>query len=114
MMKSVAQVCFLTAMTTKAQDLVPLSEPMNADELTCNVWQVCNSNKDATPENPPTLPCLDGSDVTVPVFIEGNFAPVPMDTLGIQNLKTACPFYDADEPLCCNSDTAAIMGKFEY
>lgn len=74
------------------------------------MWQVCLSNKDALPSDPPKLPCADGSQVTVPVFIEGNYAPVKMDDLGIQNLKTACPFYeDPDELLCCNSDTAAIM-----
>ena len=73
------------------------------------MWQVCLSNEGALPSNPPTKPCYDGSLVTVPVFIEGNYAPVKMDNLGIQNLKTACPFYDPDELLCCNSDTAAIM-----
>lgn len=26
-------------------------------EKTCNVWQVCEENKDATPDNPPTSSC---------------------------------------------------------
>ena len=26
------------------------------DEKTCNVWQVCESNADATPDDPPKAP----------------------------------------------------------
>ncbi len=60
-------------------------------------------------------PCLDGGDVTYPVFNNTNdetatvtsFAPQLMGPYGISNMQTACPFYDLDnDKLCCNSDTA--------
>ena len=64
-----------------------------ADEKTCNVWQVCESNKDATPDNPPDAPCADASKVTIPVFWPGNYAPAKMPERGMNDFKTACPFY---------------------
>ena len=64
-----------------------------ADEKTCNVWQVCESNADATPDNPPEKQCADASKVTIPVFWEGNYAPAKMPEHGMNDFKTACPFY---------------------
>ena len=63
----------------------------------------------------PTGKCDDASLVTVPVFPTGGFEPAPItDPTGVPSLGTACPFLDATQPLCCNSDTAQIMGKSAY
>ena len=108
-MKSIAKVFFLGCCLTAFSAVTT-----RADEgETCNVWQVCLDNEDSMPWDPPKFPCTDGSKVTVPIMNDTFvFAPVPMPSLGITNLKTACPFYtDPDQALCCNSDTAAIMGK---
>ena len=78
---------------------------------TCNLWQVCAEHSDLTPGTLPTGLCYDAHEVTLPVFVEGGFAPTPMSAFGTSSLSSACPFYDPETPLCCNSDTAAIMGK---
>ena len=44
-------------------------------DKTCNVWQVCQSNSDATPDNPPTQACQDPNKVSVPIFWPDNYAP---------------------------------------
>jgi len=67
---------------------------------------VCANHGDLTPGTFPTTGCANGSNVTYPVFVEGGYAPQPMNSLGANNMKTACPFFDPSEPLCCNSDTA--------
>ena len=87
--------------------------PAMAQDATCNLWQVCSNHGDDTPEGTsPTTDCEDPSDVTVPVFVSGNFAPGPITLQkGINDLASACPFLDPTDNLCCNSDTATIMGK---
>ena len=78
---------------------------------TCNLWQVCAEHSDLTPGTNPEGFCADPHEVTLPVFVEGGFAPTPMGEDYIKTLQAACPFYEEDTPLCCNSDTASIMGK---
>ena len=59
--------------------------------------------------------CADASKVTVPVFPTGGFPPAPItDRDGVASFGNACPFLDAADPLCCNSDTAQIMGKSPF
>lgn len=76
MMKSIANTCFLASSLTVFS--ANATQALTADDLTCNVWQVCESNKDATPDNPPTLPCADPGKVTVPTM-DTLFAPAVMD-----------------------------------
>ena len=85
----------------------------------CNLYQVCSNHVDYTVGTYPDGDyatggtCAgDGSDVTYPVFVDGGYPPEVMNTYGAGLMATACPFYDLSLPLCCNSDTAAIMGKF--
>ena len=51
-------------------------------EKTCNLWQVCNNHSDLSPGEYPTTPCANGGDVFYPSFVEGNFAPTEMQSIG--------------------------------
>ena len=108
-----------------------LAESVSAADATCNLWQTCNIHSSIKPDDSGVQPaittkCTDGGDVTYPFFCKGDdwqegdpddekcypWAPQKMGDVGLSDLNTACPFYDDDELLCCNPDTAAIMGKF--
>ena len=95
--------------------LMALSMVARADDTTktCTLWQVCLNHEDLQYEGGAeiTTTCSNGADVTVPYFTE--FAPAPMSSLGVSDLATACPYLDPDEDMCCSSDTAAIMGKYQ-
>lgn len=106
--------CALLATAATAQTGPPV--PPGA----CNVWQVCQNHSTLTQGTAPDTACQDAHEVTIPVFVgyvddttgefvASGYEPSKMNSLGTSNLATACPFYDADELLCCNSDTASIM-----
>ena len=111
--------CALLATAATAQTGPPV--PPGA----CNVWQVCQNHSTLTQGTAPDTACQDAHEVTIPVFVgyvddttgefvASGYEPSKMNSLGTSNLATACPFYDADELLCCNSDTASIMGKYLF
>lgn len=52
-------------------------------------------------------PCPDPAVVTVPTNV--TYAPAPMATPSL--LETPCPFLDGSQPVCCDDDSATIMGK---
>jgi hypothetical protein len=81
-----------------------------AQSQLCNLWQVCENHGSLEAGTFPTDGCADPHTITIPVFVEGGYAPQVMSNYGTSNLASACPFYDdPTEALCCNSDTAAIM-----
>ena len=93
--------------------VLSVSAKADDDEKTCNLWQVCKNHESITPGTLPDSNCANGSDVSYPVFVDGNFAPALMDPRGVSAMTDACPFYDLDNTkLCCNSDTASIMRKY--
>lgn len=76
----------------------------------CNLFQTCANNEGKQPGQR-LAPCADPSAVAEPVFYD--FEPEVMtNPLGLSNLALACPFIDPTQALCCNSDNAAIMRKF--
>ena len=99
-----------------------LTQEAEAADKTCNLWQTCADHSDCYPIDGdgktlkmPAGQCADASKVTVPVFPTGGFEPAPItDPIGKSSFSTSCPFLDPDQPLCCNSDTAQIMGKSTY
>ena len=92
------------------------------DEGKCNLYQVCQDHSDLEYGTFPTTPCTDGSAVTYPLFNDTgfdnatvtSFPPQVMSAAGWGDLSSACPFYTKEDKLCCNSDTAKIMGKYFY
>ena len=113
MFKTISNLLAATSLSLIAQ------QTKAADSNTCNLWQVCASHPDAYPidgdgktKKMPSGKCADASKVTVPVFPTGGFPPAPItDRDGVSSFSNACPFLDPATPLCCNSDTAQIMGK---
>jgi len=104
---------FLAALTVNYLTKYAQAQPWT--EGTCNLWQVCANHADMEAGSFPDTPCANGADVSLPQFVmdgdKGGYTPQVMNSLGASNMKTACPFYPSDQPLCCNSDTAQIMGK---
>lgn len=82
--------------------LAMMSMQVNAqdDEKTCNLWQTCAENKNKKPGG--RLPiiwndvaCEDASQVTMPIFIDGGYAPSRIkNSVGIDAMAEACPFID--------------------
>ena len=88
---------------------------VKAADKTCNLWQVCSEHSDLSPGDYPTTRCQNGGEVVIPTFVKGGFAPQPMASIGTGDMEQACPFFEDENPggdLCCNPDTARIMGKF--
>ncbi len=105
----ILQITFMAFTSNAASD----------DDGQCNLYQVCSVHSDLQYGEFPTTPCYNGADVTYPLFNNTNdeeatvtsFPPQVMNDIGWSDLQSACPFYTRDDKLCCNSDTAKIMGK---
>lgn len=80
---------------------------VNAETKKCNIWQTCKSNEGAKPGDK-LGPCTDPTKVAPPVFWEGGYDPMPLDSAGLTAKNQACPFFADDEPLCCSSDNMQI------
>jgi len=81
---------------------------VSAAEKTCNLWQVCASNDGQLPSDRwSNVACGDPSLVSIPIFVEGGYAPAKIrNSVGKDAMADACPYIDISEALCCNQDNA--------